>query len=272
MSTAEDPRQVALLIPGVDGHPGLLAGAAATLLPGHARLYYDHQYDRAEDGLEAMADRAAALIPPGKQALVFGESFGGVVALLLARRHPRRVRALVLFSTFASYPEPSAGLARLGLRLWDLLGDRGAAPVLWLGRVLGIFSQLGFPPTRAAARAYLRHPFPDLPAYRAKCRLLLDFDARPWLGEIACPTLVLTGRFDPVVPVAAGRVLAAGLARARLRRVAGGHIPHVARPAEVGAIFAEWLDEIAGLQFSEALTSRAEGDTLSVERSPHEPV
>ncbi len=244
MSVAEEAREVALLIPGLDGHPGLLAGATEALLPKHRAVFYDHRDDRAEGGLEGMADRAAALIPPGSRALVFGESFGGLVALVLARRHPERVGALILFSAFARYPEPSARLARLGLRLWDTLGDRGAAPVLRLGRILGIFSQLGLPPTRAAARAYLEQPFPDLPAYRTKCRLLLELDARPWLSEIACPTLVLTGGFDPVVPVGSGRVLAAGIAGARLERLVGGHIPHIARPAEVGDTLARWLESI----------------------------
>ena len=48
-------------------------------------------------------------------------------------------------------------------------------------------------------------------------------DARPWLGDIQAPTFILTGSFDPVVPVEAGKELARTLPNARLFQLPGGH-------------------------------------------------
>ena len=62
---------------------------------------------------------------------------------------------------------------------------------------------------------------PDLPAYRTKCHLVLSFDARPWLSELTCPTLIVGGRVDLVVPSAAGRTLAQRIASAELHQLAG---------------------------------------------------
>jgi pimeloyl-ACP methyl ester carboxylesterase len=69
----------------------------------------------------------------------------------------------------------------------------------------------------------------------------LQFDARPWLDSINCPTFVLTGTWDPVVPTRAGRELARRIPNARLHHLPGGHLPHVVRPAEAGQLIAGWV-------------------------------
>jgi pimeloyl-ACP methyl ester carboxylesterase len=94
-------------------------------------------------------------------------------------------------------------------------------------------------------RTYVRHPFPDLPAYRAKCRLVLETDARPWLGELQCPLLVVSGAFDPVVPASAGRQVAMGVQGAVMCRLPGGHVPHLVRPEVAGRHIMAWLENPA---------------------------
>ena len=77
-------------------------------------------------GLEGLAERALRLLDADDDselpAYVCGESFGGTVAVTLARRDPNRVRGLLLMSTFGYYP--SGRIGRAGLRLWNILGDR----------------------------------------------------------------------------------------------------------------------------------------------------
>src|SRR5262249_60697073 len=59
-------------------------------------------------------------------------------------------------------------------------------------------------------------------------------DARPSLGAIKCPTLVLVGDGDELTPPALGQEIAAGVAGSRLGVIADGrHRPTMAPPAAV---------------------------------------
>jgi 3-oxoadipate enol-lactonase len=237
-----------LVVPGLDGNPRLLMAAAPRLLPGLRALPFDHLRDPAEDGLEGLATRALRVLdadPAGNApAYVSGESFGGTVALTLARRYPDRVRGLILLSTFGWYPGVSAYASRLGMACWRLLGDRLVAPIFDLWRPVGVPGALGRRPPGALRRAYLARPRLHLPGYRAKSASALAFDARPWLGEIACPTLIVIGTRDPVVPTRAGRELARRLPNARLHCLPGGHLTHIVHAAEAGALIARWMADL----------------------------
>jgi pimeloyl-ACP methyl ester carboxylesterase len=196
-------------------------------------------------GLDGLSERALAVLDADVEAdapaIICGESFGGTAALTLARRHPARVRGLILLSTFAHYPPGLTPARQLGLSLWRLIGDRGADHVLRLWRLLSLPLALGIPWSRDIARLYLRRSPLHLPGYRVKCEAALRFDARPWLDSITCPTLVLTGTFDPVVPTHAGAEVADAIPRARLHRLRGGHLAHVSRSAEAGEVIAGWV-------------------------------
>ena len=238
-----------LLIPGIAGSPDLLVAAAAQLFPGMRILPFDHRDDLAPDDIEGLADRALALLDADgsgdEPALVCGESFGGAVALTLARRYPERVRGLVLFSTFGRYSGLCARQAKLGLFIWRLLGDRVAGLVIRLSRPLRVPGALGFRFSRQVLWAFLRHDDGHPPAYRGKCLATLRFDATPWLGSITCPTLVFTGSWDPIVPPTAGAELARLIPNARLHRLPGGHLAHFVRAAEVGQLISRWAEESA---------------------------
>src|SRR5689334_9331288 len=101
-----------LVIPGLNGHPGLLMRAAPTLFPRWPAFAFNHHVDVAPGGVEGLAERALALIEPDERVVVCGESFGGTIALTLARMAPERVRGLILFSTFGWHPSM---LARRGV-------------------------------------------------------------------------------------------------------------------------------------------------------------
>ena len=97
-------------------------------------------------------------------------------------------------------------------------------------------------------QSYISRPRAHFDAYRTKAELSLTFDARPWLGTLACPTFVLTGTWDPVVPASAGRELADRIPNATLHSVRGGHLVHLVQANRVGGLIADWardLDEPA---------------------------
>jgi pimeloyl-ACP methyl ester carboxylesterase len=59
----------------------------------------------------------------------------------------------------------------------------------------------------------------------------LGFTTLPLLPLIRQRTLVLTGDDDPIIPVANGRILAAGIPHATLHIYHGGHVELVTRPS-----------------------------------------
>ncbi|HCB36879.1 MAG TPA: hypothetical protein DEP66_01320 [Acidimicrobiaceae bacterium] len=85
-----------------------------------------------------------------------------------------------------------------------------------------------------------------LPGYRWACDSMADTDHAGDLAAIAVPTLVIVGEHDRVTPPRASRLLADGIAGARLSVVAGaGHLANQEDPAAFNDAVAEWADGLA---------------------------
>lgn len=167
-------------------------------------------------------------------AVVMGTSLGGWFALELALAHPDRVSALVLcdaaglqvpqdylLSLFVEgrAAERTEQLIRQALvgRLAPADRDLDSMPPAVAAAILGPFVQ-----SLAAAAATSWHPATANPRVLGR------------LGEVSCPTTVLWGERDALIPLAHGRLLAAGIPGARLLVVAGaGHLLALERPEVV---------------------------------------
>jgi pimeloyl-ACP methyl ester carboxylesterase len=243
IAQAAPPPRV-LVIPGLDGNTALWRRAAPTVFPDLRPVWFDHARDRAEGGFEGLAERALRVLDLDAEtdnpAYICGESFGGPVALTLARRYPHRVRGLLLVSTFGQYPSQLVG--RVALAAWHVLGDRLSEHVLRASHPLTLPGALGLRCPPDLATAYLRRPLVDIRAYREKCELAVNFDARHWLGAIRSRAFVLVGTWDPVVSVSSAKALVRHLPNASLHSVRGGHLAWSVRSAEVGALVRPWLD------------------------------
>ena len=78
------------------------------------------------------------------------------------------------------------------------------------------------------------------------CRRLIlvatpGFTTLPLLPLIRQRTLVLTGDQDPIIPVANGRILAAGIPHATLHVYHGGHVELVTRPSLLTPMITSFL-------------------------------
>jgi 3-oxoadipate enol-lactonase len=152
---------------------------------------------------------------------ILGYSQGGAVAQQFARDYPRRVYGLVLGCTFAynmlSRRERLEGI----LSPWfvRILGMRRVARLMSSG--VGGGQRLA--PERARwFQAILSAN--DTARMVAAVKAMTAFDSRPWLQQIACPTLVIAGAEDTAVPLAHAHMLAQGIPGAQLRVVDGaGH-------------------------------------------------
>jgi pimeloyl-ACP methyl ester carboxylesterase len=127
-----------------------------------------------------------------------GYSMGGPIALQARRRHPSRVSGLVLCATAARFTG----------------GDRRRSPAL----VTAVAASLRLTPPvlrrQAARRAtgYLarRAALPPVFVEEARHhdpaaiveagRSLVGFDARPWVGRLACPAVSIVTEHDRLVP------------------------------------------------------------------------
>ena len=169
------------------------------------------------------------------QPIVYGASFGGMVALAYATRHPDHPAKLIVVSTEAkgySHLERRVALfERLGgpevgalARRRFLEGHHDAAILeAWLRLALPVYMRTPRNPDgvkRAIRRDELRDWF-SRPGGE-----LWTFDLFPALSCIACPTLVMGGEDDPMVPIECQADIAAALPAhlVRFERFAGcGH-------------------------------------------------
>lgn len=194
--------------------------------------------------VEDLADDLAGILDAAgitERVGMFGYSLGGMVAQAFAHRYPGRVARLVLGAT-AAYPVDryraparlglwlARGFARLSTRESSaftyryLIGSGAVAPSAgrWLWEAL-----------------LARDPTLSFEAGAAVHR----FDARPWLGELGMPVMVVIPTGDRVVAVRSQRRLAALLPDPRVVEIVGaGHESILSRPEEYVAALRVFLE------------------------------
>jgi pimeloyl-ACP methyl ester carboxylesterase len=218
--------------------------ASGELFPRWEAVAFNHHLDLCDGGVVGLAQRALAELPGEDAVWVCGESFGGTVALTLAHLYPRRVKGLILLSAFGWHPSTLARRGAGALAVWSFLGHRVGNTMYRAGRVASLPTQLGLRFPRDLFQSYISRPRAHVAAYRVKAELSLTFDARPWLSTLACPTFVLAGTWDPVVPASAGRELAHSMPNATLHTLAGGHLVHLVNAHRVGGMIDDWARDL----------------------------
>src|SRR2546427_4088601 len=136
-----------LVVPGLNGHPGMLMRAAPVLFPNLRTLAFNHHLDEADGGVDGLATRALQFLddhdPSGGRVFVCGESFGGTVALTMAHLRPDRVAGLILFSSFGWHPSMLARRGTVALGIWSFLAGRVGNRAYRAGRLVSLPTQLG---------------------------------------------------------------------------------------------------------------------------------
>ena len=195
-------------------------------------VYLDHRGNgRSEDGprqawtlaqwgddVRAFCDAIGIANP-----IVLGASFGGMVALAYATRHPDHAAKLILISTEAaggSYRERRVALFERfgGPELGALARRRFLQPdqpwdaeqrAAWLRLAMPVYSRLPRHPDMA--RRAVNRPDVGLHWFARPGGESDNFDLFPDLGRIRCPTLVLGGEDDPMHPIESQADIAAAL-------------------------------------------------------------
>jgi pimeloyl-ACP methyl ester carboxylesterase len=182
--------------------------------------------------LADMADDTAGILDVLgiRAAHVCGASMGGMVAQQLAVRHPERVKSLTLMMTSSGargLPGPSMKVRGALLSRPDDPNDIDSVIAHYV-RLYKLIGSPGYP----ASDEYLlqrlgksvRRSYRPRGTARQLSAIAADGDRSPLIAKIRQPTRVLHGLADPLVPVAAGRDLAAKIRGAQLDLVEGmGH-------------------------------------------------
>ena len=165
--------------------------------------------------------------------MVFGQSFGGMVAMHYAARHPERVSKLILSSTAAQFrlDETVKMMRKLG-------GDRAAevahkffstpsqAAYDTYGEVcLPLYSNPNAPKAGAFRDRAIERPEVALHFFANE---MAQMDMLAEIASITCPTLVIGGTIDPVTPPLCSQAIADAIGdNAHLKMFEGcGHGPH----------------------------------------------
>jgi pimeloyl-ACP methyl ester carboxylesterase len=190
-------------------------------------------------------------------AAVVGNSMGGFIGIELALRFPERVERLVLVSAAGlsiQYLRNERALAVLGV-----IGNRLAAYSGWLASRSDALARR--PVARRAIFGIVAHrpdrlPGPLVaeqvrgsgkPGFLPALDALTDYPIRDRLGEIACPTLIVWGAADKLVPARDADEFARLIPDSRkVIWPETGHVAMLERPEAFNALVQAFLAEEPG--------------------------
>ena len=197
-----------------------------------------------EPSLDEVADDVAALLDARKLGSVVlgGLSMGGYVAMAFLRRHPERVRALILADTKASADPPDAAANRL--RIAAEVVERGTSAQLVdevLPKLTGRTTKETRPLVAGRLKAIVESAPPHAVAW-AQRAMAARPDSFETLRGVSVPALVVVGEEDELSPVSDAQAMAEAIPGARLATIpAAGHMSSMEAPEEFNAALREFL-------------------------------
>ncbi|TXS51833.1 alpha/beta fold hydrolase [Streptomyces sp. t39] len=205
--------------------------------------------------LDDYADAAAAVIRErGAGAHVLGVSWGGVIALRLATRHPELVDSLIVADSSPGSGTDEARAAGMRARAAEL-AERGArafaearGPRLVSPGAPGDLVRRVVDTMAAAVR---------LPGYAYAAESMARADLRAELPSVTAPLLVLCGEQDTVTGVEASQVLAGAVHKSAYVIVKdAGHLANQEQPGRFNAWVLAHLRITAGVPDTAAPTEQ----------------
>jgi poly(3-hydroxyoctanoate) depolymerase len=169
---------------------------------------------------------------------VLGVSWGGALAQQFAHQHRDRCRRLILVSTgTGAIMVPGRLSALLALASPRRYQDPSYMASI-AGRLYG--GRLRSDPALAARLAGSVRGG-DTPGYYRQLLAGFGWTSIHWLHGLRQPTLILTGRDDPIVPSVNGRILACLIPNSRLHIFDDGHLGLVTSAEELAPIVRAFL-------------------------------
>jgi len=151
-----------------------------------------------------------------------GLSMGGAIGIYLGCYAPQRFQKLALCNTAAKFGTAETWNARIqAVRSGGMKAVAAGVLERWLTRE---FRDAHSAETQATL-AMLESANPL--GYLSCCAAVRDVDARPYLGRVSVPSLVLTGTHDPVTPPSEARYLVSSIPGSRYAEVSAAHLSNI---------------------------------------------
>ena len=155
-----------------------------------------------------------------KKVIVLGHSLGGRVGILLAALHSGMVEKLILVDPAGVKPK---SIKRVVFKTIAKLF--GWVPRMWRQKMVG---------------RVMDEDYRNSPALRDLYRSVVATDLQKYLPKITCPTLVVWGEQDAILPLSLTRIYREKINDVQIRVVWGaGHDPHLSHPEQTLAILQE---------------------------------
>lgn len=195
-----------------------------------------YSMDRYADDLAGLLD-----VLHVERAVIAGLSMGGYVAFAFWRRHPQRVRGLVLCNTKAGADNEEAKVKRRSLMA--VARDQGSSAVAdaVLAGMLGKSTRSKRPEIVNEVHRMISSSPTD--GVIGALQAMMDRpDSTATLATISVPTLIVTGDEDTIIPIDDVRALHAAIRGSTLEVISGaGHLSNLERPAAFNHLVSEFL-------------------------------
>lgn len=187
--------------------------------------------------IEMMAEDTIGLLDllAIERAHFFGSSMGSCIAIMLAAKHPERVKGLMLHVAFHRIPF-------FRNILWSIMLKTAS------GRKKM---------TKSSDFLFQQHYPPTPESFACQVVATLKFDGRKLLGRIKAPTLIVNGTKDQVVSMKITQELAQGIPGAKLVLVEGDHLSTLQDPDLLVRPVLEFLTVVDGMSDIKAGSLRA---------------
>lgn len=175
------------------------------------------------------------------RAVVCGLSMGGYVALALWRRHPERVRGLVLMDTRSGADTPEGVARRRDMIAMAQERGVGAVADAMITGMVGKSTRERCPEIVDAVHGMLESA-PLEGVVGALEAMAARPDSSGTLPTIDVPTLIVVGDEDVLTPPSDARAMHAAMPDSHLEVIAGaGHVANIERSAAVNHLLSEYL-------------------------------
>jgi pimeloyl-ACP methyl ester carboxylesterase len=204
------------------------------------------------------------------QAHVVGVSMGGMIAQRMALAAPQRLHSLTsIMSSSGARGLPAAKPHVLRALMSRPSGKDRASVVAHYERLFSVIGSPGFPiepaPMRERIVAGIERSYHPVGSVRQMAAVAADSQRAQALRSLRCPTLVLHGKADPLVPYACGEDTARRIPGAQLVGIEG--MGHDLAPGVVTALMPHLLPFLAQHSARSSLTPAFANAAVSADAS-----
>ncbi len=192
--------------------------------------------------VDLAADDIAQLLEERKidQAVIGGISRGGIIAMAFARRHPGRLRALILLDARAVPADEKEKQTWAQMTLALRWTGTSFVPEAMKNRLFGPTALRDQPGLIEEVNAIILSQKPDGVAAAAR-GMANRPDAQPWLAAIDVPTLAIAGAEDTAFVNT--KAIADAVPGAAFHAIPdAGHLTNMERPEAVTGLMRDFLD------------------------------